>query len=105
MKIRKFNESEDVNISNDRVNEIIDDLKDTLSLLEDKNNTVSLYLNELDNHKSKSIKSNNQIDDSISALQIVKKCLDDSVDKIDTVISNLDDYNINGSDVLYSEDF
>jgi hypothetical protein len=60
-------------------------------------------ISELENYKSKSKKGNDQIDDSMAALQIVKKSLDEAVDKIDTVISNLMDYNDEGRKYLYTE--
>jgi hypothetical protein len=36
----------------------------------------------------------------IAALQIVSKNVDDTIDKLDTVINNLDDYNISGRSYL-----
>jgi len=106
MKIRRFNENleENLDISPDRINEIIDDLKDTLFTLEDKTKTIESYINEFTNYKSKSKKGNDQIDDSISALQVIKKDLDNSIDKTDTIISNLTSYNEDGRKFLYSEE-
>jgi len=65
---------------------------------------MDAYLNELNNYKNSSKKGNDQIDDSISALQIIKSNLVDSVDKIDTVIGNLINYEEEGRKHLYSED-
>ena len=96
MKIKRFNESEQVDISTERVGEIIEDFKNMLSSLDDDIKKVEIYLNELNNYKSQSKKGNDQIDDSISALQIVRKNLGDSIDKIDTVINNFMDYNDEG---------
>lgn len=105
MKIKRFNESqEDINISSQRVEEIIEDMNNLLSNIDDKNKKLQSYTNELSNYKSSSKKSNDQIDDSISALEVAIKNNDDTIDKIDTVISNLLNYNENGRDFLYSED-
>lgn len=103
MKIKRFSESEQVDISPERVGEIIEELKDMLSSFEDNFKSTESYLNELNNYKSKSKKGNDQIDDSISALQVVKKDLEDSIDKLDTVINNLMDYNDEGRKYLYTE--
>lgn len=105
MRIKKFNEEleETVDISQERVGEIIEDLKDFLSSLEDKTKTIEEYTNEFNNYKSKSKKGNDQIDDSIAALQVVKKDLDSSIDKIDTVLNNLVSYNEDGRKYLYTE--
>jgi ABC-type transporter Mla subunit MlaD len=105
MKIKKFNESFDsIDISGDRVNEIIEDLREIVANLEDKNKKVKSYTNELSNYKSSSKKGNDQIDDSISALEIVVKNNNESIDKIDTIINNLLNYNENGRDFLYTSD-
>ena len=105
MKIRKFNESTEDNndISVDRVGEIMNDLKKTASLLHNENKTIEGYLNELGNFKSTSEKGNDQIDDSILAFQVIRENLLDSIEKTDTVINNLIDYNDNGRNFLYTE--
>lgn len=105
MRIKRFIEaaSEQLDISPERVGEIIEDLKDFVSTIEDKNKMVESYINELNNYKNKSKKGNDQIDDSIAALQVVKKDLDDSLDKADTIINNLMDYNDEGRKYLYTE--
>lgn len=105
MKIKRFNEAveEQVDISTERVGEIIEDLKDFVSTIEDKNKTIESYINELNNYKNKSKKGNDQIDDSIAALQVIKKDLDDTLDKADTIINNLMNYNEEGRKYLYTE--
>jgi predicted nucleic acid-binding Zn-ribbon protein len=105
MKIKRFNEAtqDQLDISPERAGEMIESLKDSLSIIEDKNKSVESMISELENYKSKSKKGNDQIDDSMAALQIVKKSLDEAVDKIDTVISNLMDYNDEGRKYLYTE--
>ncbi len=103
MKIRRFNEDEQVDISSERTNEIIEQLRDFAALMEDKSKYTESLLNELNNYKSDSLKGNDQIDDSIAALQVIKKDVDDSKDKIDTIVNNLLDYNEGGRKYMYTE--
>lgn len=104
MRIRKFNESEEqMDMSPDRVGEIIESMRNLSSSLDDKNKMIESYINELNNYKNKSKKSNDQIDDSISSLQIIKKDISNSLDKSDTVINNLLNYNDEGRNYLYTE--
>lgn len=105
MKIKRFNEDleDNINISTERVGEIIEEMKDILSSLEEKSNSLESFSSEFNNYKSKSKKGNDQIDDSISALQVAKKGIDDSIDKIDTIINNLVSYNDEGRKFLYTQ--
>ena len=103
MKIKRFNEDEQVDISSERVNEINEQLKDFAATMLDKSKYIESLLNELNNYKSDSKKGNDQIDDSIAALQVIKKDVDDCNDKIDTVINNLMDYNDGGRKYMYTE--
>ena len=77
MKIKRFNEDEQVDISSERVTEVLEELKDFASIMDDKSKYVDSLLNELNNYKSDSKKGNDQIDDSIAALQVMKKDIDD----------------------------
>ena len=103
MKIKRFNESEQVDISSERIEEMLDNLKQLSSTLEDKGKFVDSLINELNNYKSNSQKGNDQVDDSVAALQVIKKDLDNSLDKTDTVISNLMNYSEEGRKYLYTE--
>jgi DNA repair exonuclease SbcCD ATPase subunit len=103
MKIKRFNEDEQVDISSERISEINEELKDFAAIMEDKSKYVESLLNELNNYRSDSKKGNDQIDDSIAALQVIKKDVDDCSDKIDTVINNLMDYNDGGRKYMYTE--
>lgn len=103
MKIKRFLESEQIDISSERVNDIMNELKEYIAYFEDKSTKLDGLITELGNYKNKSVKSNDQIDDSIAALQIVKKDLDNSVDKLDTVFNNLESYNSEGRKFLYTE--
>ena len=103
MKIKRFNEDEQVDISSERVSEINEQLKDFAATMLDKSRYIESLLNELNNFRSDSKKGNDQIDDSIAALQVIKKDVDDCNDKIDTVINNLMDYNDGGRKYMYTE--
>jgi len=104
MRIKRFFESEEQkDIATERVDEILKDLKEFTAQLEDRNNMIEALTTELSNYKNLSTKSNDQIDDSISALQIIKKNVDDSVDKLDTVVTNIQSYNESGRKYLYTE--
>ncbi len=103
MKIKRLYENDENNISTERVGEIIEDLRDFSSTIEDKSKMAESYINELNNYKNNSKKGNDQIDDSIAALQVIKKNLDDTIDKADTIINNLMDYNDEGRKYLYTE--
>lgn len=102
MKIKRFNESEEVNeISPERVNEIIEELKNFSDKISDKSRDIEAILNEFNNYKSQSVKSNDQIDDSIIYLQMVKKDIENSNDRINKIINNLNSYNEGGREKLY----
>jgi len=103
MKIKRFNESEELDISQERLGEIISELRELLTDLESKSELSDSLLNEFNNYKNQSKKGNDQIDDSIAALQVLKKDLSSSIDKVDTVINNLMSYNEEGRKYLYTE--
>ena len=103
MKIKRFFESDQVDISTERITEVMDELKDFIANIEDRSKKIDALGTELSGYRNSSTKSNDQIDDSIAALQIIKKDLDDCVDKLDTVVNNLDSYNVDGRKYLYTE--
>jgi molecular chaperone GrpE (heat shock protein) len=103
MRIKRFLENAQMDIASDRVEEILKELKELTAYLDDKNKSILSLTTELNNYKNKSQKSNDQIDDSISALQIVKNDFDNSISKLDTVINNITDYSQEGRKFLYSE--
>lgn len=103
MKIKRFNEDlEDMssNISLDRVNEISNNIKDIIDYLSEKKEFLIDIINEFDNYKTKK-KSNNQIDDAISNLQLSKSNVSDTIDNLDNVINDLKSYSDNGEEFLY----
>ncbi len=101
MRIRRFVESNVVDISPDRVIEINEYLSTLNSDINQKCEKIESILNEMDNYKSQSKSNNDQIDDSIANLQIIRKSLADVTDKVDSVISNLTDYNKDGRKFIY----
>ena len=103
MKIKRFFESDQLDISTERITEIMDELKDFIANIEDRSKKIDALGTELSNYRNSSTKSNDQIDDSIAALQIIKKDLDDCVDKLDTFVNNLYSYNVDGRKYLYTE--
>jgi uncharacterized phage infection (PIP) family protein YhgE len=104
MRIKRFNEAtEQVDISSERIDELMSELKETISTIDSKNKFIESIENELNDYKSDSQRGNDQIDDSIFALQVIKKNLSDSLDKFDTIISNLQSYDDEGRKYLYTE--
>ncbi len=103
MRIKRFNESEQVDISKDRVDEILTELQKMFDSIEEQNKFIDELDIELNKYKSDSQKGNDQIDDAIFSLQVVKKNLTDSLDKISGVVDNLTNYNDEGRKYLYTE--
>jgi chromosome segregation ATPase len=102
MKIRKFYEAEEtVDISNERVKELIDQLSGINTLIDSKKTELMSILSELSNFRSKSTKSNDQIDDSVSNLETIETKISDISTSLDTVVNNLKDYNDSGRKYLY----
>lgn len=102
MKIKKFNESEEVLlISTDRVSEIISELSLMSTEIDGNAKSINKLVNELENYKTSSKKSNNQIDEAALNVDLVKSKLDESTKLLDTIISLLKDYNESGSKYLY----
>jgi len=102
MKIRRFNEAEEsINISNERVGEIIKELSSLSSDIDSKAKMINGLLSELENYRSNSKKSNNQIDDASLSMDSVKSKLDESTSLIDNIINLLKDYNEGGEKFLY----
>lgn len=103
MKIKRFNESEQIDISSERIKEILTQLQDFAAQLMDNNKMIESLTNELSNYESSATKGNDQIDDSISSAQMLKTSIVDSIDKVDNIIKNLSDYDEKGRKYLYTE--
>jgi ABC-type transporter Mla subunit MlaD len=105
MRIKRFYEDIENNndISKERVSEIIEDLRLHVSEVNSKKEYFDSLLVELNNFKSKSVKSNDQIDDSVVTLDLIVDDLKSTIDSIDNVINNLANYVENGREYLYTE--
>jgi len=102
-RIRRFDESEQIDISVERTEEIIEDLKDAISTILEKKKLAESLISELDAYKNKSDKGNDQIDDTIASLQMMLKDLENASDKADTAVGNLKSYGEEGRKYLYTE--
>lgn len=102
MKLKRFNEADKlVNISNERVEEIIDDLSLISDEIDSKSKDINKILNELEGYKSLSKKSNNQIDESVLNLDLIRVKLDESTSLIDNIRILLKSYQEGGSEFIY----
>jgi ABC-type transporter Mla subunit MlaD len=100
MKIKKFNENDSSNLSTDFADEIVKNLTELLTYIDEKNKTIDSFINELNKFISEK-STNDQIDDSIANLQLIRGSFKDAVDKIDNVVNNMKDYNNSGIKDLY----
>lgn len=101
MKIKKFNESEIQNLSSERIDQIVDNFIELSKMIEQKNEMIDSFINELSNYKVESRTKNDQIDESISNLQLVRGLFSDSIGKIDNIVFSMKDYEKNGRNYLY----
>lgn len=101
MKIKRFTES--LEISEKTIGDMTRELRELLDSMQGDKRTIESFLNKLEDYKNDSQKGNDQIDDSAAAFQVIQKNLVDSIDKIDTVITNLADYKENSRQYLYTE--
>lgn len=102
MKIRKFNEADEINdISADRTTEIIEDLRKTIVFLEQKVENIDSYLNELGNFQNTKKSQNDPIDDAVANLQLVRGAIKDSITNLDNSTISLEEYNKSGRKFLY----
>lgn len=102
MRISKFNESNTLNdISNDRIKEILDSMRNTSDIVNDKIDEIQTLIGEFSKFKGKSRKSNDQIDDTILNLESLKSKMSDILSTISSINENLSDYKENGRRYLY----
>ena len=101
MRIRRFNEN--IDIAQDRREQIIDELDEFLSILSDKDKYLDTLISELKNYQDVSNDSNDQIDDSIEQLEISKKDISNAFNKIDKVLENLKSYKDENRKPLYGD--
>jgi hypothetical protein len=102
MKIKKFFEQdENLSLSEDKIKEMIDKISEISSLIDNKKVDITSMLNSLSNLKSKSKKSNTQIDDSYLYLESISNKIDDIISTFDVINNNLNDYYESGERYLY----
>lgn len=103
MKIRKFNEDIDdqVDISNVRVGEITDEMVVVMQSIDDTQRSVSELTMELSKYRSKSTKSNDQIDDASINLELLGAKLNESLEIIGKINGQLSNYVEDGRKFLY----
>lgn len=102
MKIKRFTEAIE-ELDKNRNTEISEEINDFISEIDERTKMIDKLINEFNNYKSDSTKGNDQIDDSIASLQVIKSNLDDTSDKLDTVLLNLKSLNEEGRKYLYTE--
>jgi Sec-independent protein translocase protein TatA len=91
-------------ISTDKAEKIIKEMGGFLSSFQDILSKLKKFEQELAKYKSKSKKSNDQIDDSVVQLQKVNKSLEQDVqNKLDSIIKKLNNYITNGRNFIYEE--
>lgn len=102
--LKRFNEKKEIlELSPERLDEINKSLVEFSSELNSKIELIESYLNELENYSSGN-DENDQIDESILNLQIVKKSLEESLDKIDNTSNKLKDYGDKGRQYLFGKE-
>lgn len=102
MRIRRFNENVE-EISPQRIRDITELLGSLSDLINDKKKNIETIIKELEPFRSKSKKTNDQIDDTIILLQTVNSQFIKSIDGLDNSINSLDNYTEKGRDFLYSD--
>lgn len=101
MKIRRFYESSEMEMSNESIENIISKLTEITSSSENKMGELTDIIKSLSKFKSNSSNSNTQIDDSCLNLDLVDKKLSEVINLLDTVINNLNDYKDSGEKYIY----
>ena len=102
MRIKRFTESEQATeISHERCDEIIENLTNIMVETKQDKENINLYINELDQYRDISKDTNDQIDDAVANLQLIRNDLDNIIDKYDSVVNNMNDYKDSGRDMLY----
>jgi len=101
--LKRFNEKQEIlDLSPERLEEIDKSLSEFSSELSYKLELIDSYLNELENYTTED-GENDQIDESILSLQLVKKNLEEALDKVDNTTNQLKDYGDNGRQYLFGK--
>lgn len=102
--LKRFNEGKEImDLSPERLSEINKSLTNFSSELKSKLESIDSFINELENYTNDEDK-NDQVDESILNLQLVRKNLEESLDKTDNVINQLKDYEDKGRQYLFGKE-
>jgi len=101
MRIRKISEDMVQDISSEKVEEMIKNLKDISEIIDENKKVMKKISTDLSAFSNKKGKKNDQIDDSILNFEKVDANLLDALSLLDTVYKNLEDYKDNGRKYLY----
>ena len=101
MRIRKISEDLVQDISSEKVEEMIKNLKDISEIIDEKKREIKKISTDLSAFSNKKEKKNDQVDDSILNFEKVDANLLDALSLLDTVYKNLEDYKDNGRKYLY----
>lgn len=101
MQIRKISEDLIQDISSEKVEEMIKNLKYISEIIDEKKKEIKKLSSDLSVFSNKKKKKNDQIDDSILNFEKVDSNLLDALSLLDTVYKNLEDYKENGRKYLY----
>jgi ABC-type transporter Mla subunit MlaD len=101
MRIRKISEDLVQDISSEKVEEMIKNLKDISEIIDEKKKEIKKISTDLSAFSNKKEKKNDQVDDSILNFEKVDANLLDALSLLDTVYKNLEDYKDNGRKYLY----
>ncbi len=82
MRIKRFNENANEKLSDNRVDDIIKDLREFEGIITSKKKVIEGLLNELDG----------KAENSIPSLQKIEKSLTTTSEEIDTIIVDLEKY-------------
>ena len=103
MRIKRFNESEVKRMDDGRVGEILNQLGDFVAQLKDRQTSTDSLINELVEYQIPDGKEEDQIDSTINALRIVKRSIDEAIDKVDNAVTSLQSYSDDGRQYLFDE--
>ena len=103
MRIRRFNEADAKRIEEDRLGEMLEQLADFVAQLKDRQSSTDALVNELTEYQVPTKKDEDQIDAAVTALRVVKKSIDEAIDKLDNAVGSLESYSDEGRQYLFDE--
>jgi len=101
MRIKRITDAVINDISNERVEEMLETLKEIVESMDDNKELLKTMESELSNFLNKNAKKNDQLDDSSLNLNTSLGKIDEVLGLLDTIYTNLEDYNKNGRKYIY----